>query len=52
MYDLVLHTGLEHPNLLWIVVASSLSFLAGLGVGGYLKRTRIGGRDPEASGSE
>lgn len=32
MLDTVLHTGSEHPDLLWILIPSFLSFVAGLGV--------------------
>jgi len=32
MIDTVLHTGSEHPDLLWILVPAFLSFVAGLGV--------------------
>ncbi|CAI49094.2 uncharacterized protein NP_2006A [Natronomonas pharaonis DSM 2160] len=35
MFDILLHAGTEHPNLSFIVVASLLSFLAGLGIGTY-----------------
>ena len=30
MVDTLLHTGIEHPNLWWVVVPSMLSFLLGL----------------------
>lgn len=33
MLEIVLHTGTEHPNLLWIFIPSILSFLTGLGFG-------------------
>ncbi|WP_164471163.1 hypothetical protein [Halorubrum sp. CSM-61] len=33
MLDIVLHTGLEHPDIWWIVVPSLLTFLAGVGIG-------------------
>lgn len=33
MLDVALHTGIEHPNLLWIVVASILSLGTGLFLG-------------------
>jgi len=35
MIEVTLHTGIEHPNLLWIVGASLLSFAGGVGVGLY-----------------
>jgi len=31
MEDIVLHTGAEHPDLLWILGPALLSFVAGLG---------------------
>jgi len=37
MFDVALHTGSQHPNLLWVVVGSLLSFALGLGIG------RLGG---------
>jgi hypothetical protein len=33
MLDTLLHTGLDHPNLLWIVVPALATFAAGLGLG-------------------
>lgn len=33
MLDIALHTGLEHPDIWWIVVPSLLTFLAGIGIG-------------------
>lgn len=32
MFDIVLHTGVEHPDIWWVVVPSLLAFLAGIGV--------------------
>jgi hypothetical protein len=32
MIDLLLHTGIDHPNILWIVVPALLSFAAGVGL--------------------
>ncbi|WP_169924395.1 hypothetical protein [Natrinema ejinorense] len=40
MEDIVLHTGTEHPDLLWILVPAFLSFVAGLGVVAYADRLR------------
>ena len=37
MIDTVLHTGSEHPDLLWILVPAFLSFVAGLGVMSYAR---------------
>ena len=33
MIDTLLHTGNSHPDLLWILIPSFLSFVAGLGLG-------------------
>jgi hypothetical protein len=33
MFDVALHTGIDHPNVLWIVVPALLSFVAGIGLG-------------------
>ncbi|MFB1066128.1 hypothetical protein [Natrinema sp. H-ect4] len=40
MEDIVLHTGAEHPDLLWILGPALLSFVAGLGIGSYVDRIR------------
>jgi len=42
MLDAPLHTGAQHPDLLWILVPSFLSFVAGLGLGSVSDRLRIG----------
>jgi len=31
----LLHTGVEHPELLWILAAAVVSFAVGITVGGY-----------------
>jgi hypothetical protein len=31
----LLHTGVEHPDLLWILAAAVVSFAIGITVGGY-----------------
>lgn len=43
MLDTLLHTGLEHPNLLWIVVPALAAFAAGLGLG---LRSRLEADEP------
>lgn len=40
MFDVLLHTGTEHPNLSLIVLSSILSFVAGVGAIAYSKRIR------------
>lgn len=40
MFDIVLHTGTEHPDLWWAVIPSLLSFVIGLGLGSYSDRFR------------
>ena len=40
MLDIALHTGSEHPDLLWILVPSLLTFVAGLGLSAYSDRVR------------
>lgn len=35
MLEMVLHTGIEHPNLLWILASSVIAFAAGVTVGKY-----------------
>ena len=38
MIDTILHTGLEHPDLAWILGPSLLAFLAGVSLGTYADR--------------
>ncbi|ELY66512.1 hypothetical protein [Natronococcus jeotgali] len=40
MLNTLLHTGSEHPDLLWIVLPSLLSFVAGLSAGALSDRVR------------
>ncbi|RKD88871.1 hypothetical protein ATJ93_3682 [Halopiger aswanensis] len=40
MLEIPLHTGSEHPDLLWILIPSILSFVAGLGLGSVTDRIR------------
>lgn len=40
MFETVLHAGTEHPDFLWIVIPSSLSFFAGMGIGIQSDRLR------------
>lgn len=39
MLDATLHTGIEHPNLIWIGVSSLLSFGVGVLVGKHSDST-------------
>lgn len=39
MLEIALHAGEGHPNLLWIVIPSILTFLGGLLVGHSLDRS-------------
>lgn len=44
MYDIILHTGTEHPSLWWTVAPSLLSLIAGVGIGVFSERIRaLGG---------
>ena len=52
MIDTVLHTGSEHPDLLWILVPSFLAFLAGLGVIAYTDRIRNWLRPADSTAAE
>ncbi|MFP8954019.1 hypothetical protein ACLI4Z_13785 [Natrialbaceae archaeon A-arb3/5] len=47
MLEIPLHAGHGHPNLVWILVPSFLSFMAGLGLGATSDRFRewIGSQD-------
>lgn len=33
--EILLHSGIEHPNTLWIAVTAVISFVLGVGVGSY-----------------
>lgn len=38
---LPVHLGLEHPNLVWLVVVAILAFVAGLGVNLYRTHGKV-----------
>ena len=40
MLETVLHTGIEHPNLLWIFIPALLTFAAGFKLGTLSGRLR------------
>ncbi len=40
MLAVPLHAGVEHPNLVWIVLSGLISFIVGLGLGTYSDRVR------------
>jgi hypothetical protein len=44
MFEFVLHTGTEHPDLLWIAVPVLAAFAGGLGIG-LFSRARSGRAD-------
>jgi len=33
--EVLLHSGIEHPNALWIAIAAVAAFVLGVGVGAY-----------------
>ncbi|WP_186311046.1 hypothetical protein [Halorubrum depositum] len=33
--EILLHSGLEHPNTLWIAVSAVVAFMLGVSVGAY-----------------
>lgn len=33
--ELLLHSGIEHPNTLWIAITAVVTFALGIGVGAY-----------------
>lgn len=51
MLDTVLHSGTTHPELLWIVLPSLLTFAAGVGIALYADRVRgwLGSLSDEAA---
>ncbi|NUB90769.1 hypothetical protein HTZ84_14010 [Haloterrigena sp. SYSU A558-1] len=52
MLDIALHTGTEHPDLLWILVPSLLTFISGLGLGAYSDRIRARSRPENEPATE
>jgi len=40
MLELALHTGIEHPDLLWMAIPSFLTFLTGLVLGARSGKVR------------
>lgn len=38
--EMLLHSGVEHPNTLWIAVTAILTFALGVGVGVYSRTVR------------
>ncbi len=40
MIDVILHAGTEHPSLIWILIPSILTFIAGLAIGHHTDRLR------------
>ncbi len=41
MEEIMLHTGTEHPDLLWVLGPALLAFAAGLGLGAAAYADRI-----------
>lgn len=39
--SVILHTGVGHPNLLWIVATAILSFVVGTGAGVYFLQKKL-----------
>lgn len=54
MADVLLHSGAEHPELTWILVASIAALALGLAIGLFSERVRswFGQRRSEAPDSE
>jgi hypothetical protein len=48
MFDVALHTGLEHPSLAWILVPTVIAFFVGLVIGTFRKRL-LAARDAVSS---
>ena len=40
MLETVLHASTGHPDLVWVLIPSILSFIAGLGLGSFSNRFR------------
>ncbi|MDZ5812312.1 hypothetical protein U4E84_13265 [Halorubrum sp. AD140] len=43
--EILLHSGLDHPNTLWIAVAAVVAFALGVGVGAFRPRIESAIRD-------
>ena len=52
MLDVPLHTGAQHPDLLWVLVPSILSFATGLGLGSSSDRLRSWIRPENAASND
>ncbi|MFC4542330.1 hypothetical protein ACFO5R_10365 [Halosolutus amylolyticus] len=51
--ETLLHTGAEHPDLLWIVVSAVIAFVFGTGIGAYLLKPRLRSEtDPDTGTTE
>lgn len=38
VFDVLIHTGSEHPDLLWVVLPAFITFVLGIGVGLFTRR--------------
>jgi len=48
--EILLHSGIEHPNTLWIAVTAVIAFTFGVGLGAYsraIRRRLVGGEAAE-----
>ncbi|MCU4744738.1 hypothetical protein OB955_18230 [Halobacteria archaeon AArc-m2/3/4] len=40
VFDVLIHTGAEHPNLVWVLLPAFITFVLGIGVGVFATRQR------------
>ncbi|WP_276254595.1 hypothetical protein [Halomontanus rarus] len=38
VFDVLIHTGSEHPDLLWVLLPAFVTFVLGIGVGLFTRR--------------
>lgn len=50
--EMILHTGIGHPSLLWVLVASIISFAIGLAIGKVSKYSKSANEEIENQRTE
>ncbi len=38
VFDVLIHTGSEHPDLLWVLLPAFITFVLGIGIGLFTRR--------------
>lgn len=45
VFDVLIHTGSEHPDLLWVLLPAFITFVLGIGVGLFTRRRSESGTE-------